>query len=234
MLTCCCAESQWHGPGAALVNVGRNLRGASGSRGSPQRAWWFLGQSESSALTPPHEQPESYFPLLRSAEMQDYCPRLQMNIAGKWRFEGGVMSLSEFTPSVHVGFGGQKPWALLPEVSEECSCVFSFRLTTNWGVWRHHGRAGESEALELHRVSTSRPSWCHLLFIPKLTFPLFNHASILPSQELNIDPLSCYSYFTPPGLLSKSPPSWQKLFHLLFFSSFPKTLTGAALFIGRL
>lgn len=107
-LTCCCAGSQWHGPGAALVNVRGNLRGASDSLGShrqqwrrAQRAWWFLGQSESSPLTPPHEQPGSYYPLLRSAKKQDYCSRLQMNIAwGKWRIEGGVMNLSEYAPSM--------------------------------------------------------------------------------------------------------------------------------------
>lgn len=129
-LTCCCAGSQWHGTGAALANVRWNLRGASDSRGShrqqwrrAQRAWWFLGQSESSPLTPPHEQPESCSLILRSAKKQDYCPCVQMNIAGsKWRIERGVMSLSEFAPSIHVDIRGQENKALLPEVRGAAVC----------------------------------------------------------------------------------------------------------------
>lgn len=117
-LTCCCAGSQWHGPGTALVKMRRNLRGASDNRGShqqqwrrAQRAWWFLGQSESSPLTPLHEQPESYSPLVWIRSIRPCWLQGTKNLSSS-RGEG-------------------------------CSRVLFFQLRPNWGAWRHHGHAGE-------------------------------------------------------------------------------------------
>lgn len=127
-LTCCCAGSQWHGPGAAFVNVRRNLRGASDSRGShqqqwrrAQRAWGFLGQSESSPLTPPHEQPESYSPLLRKkARLLPASPdehrRKQMK---DWGRSDELVWIRSIHP---CWLQGTKTWALLPEVRDAAVC----------------------------------------------------------------------------------------------------------------
>lgn len=117
-LTCCCAGPQWHRTGTPLVNEiweSQCLAGQPQITSTAVAAGWFLGQRESSPLTLPNEHPESRSPRSGSAKKkQNYCPCLQMNIAGS----KGSSSSDRRACFVHVGFGDRnRKWSRLSSSS---------------------------------------------------------------------------------------------------------------------